>query len=70
MWAFGVTLWEVFTFGDEQPFVDLTDAQVVDNLQHMYHHGHLAVCQMVHDIGERRGKGQICIFYYKYETGY
>ena len=32
VWSFGVTLWEMFTFGD-QPYEDMTGAQVVTYLE-------------------------------------
>ena len=31
MWAFGVTLWETFTFCQEQPYSQLSDEQVIEN---------------------------------------
>lgn len=31
MWAFGVTLWEAFTFCQEQPYSQLSDEQVIEN---------------------------------------
>uniref|UniRef100_A0A4W3HCV3 Discoidin domain-containing receptor 2 n=1 Tax=Callorhinchus milii TaxID=7868 RepID=A0A4W3HCV3_CALMI len=31
VWAFGVTLWEMFTFCKEQPYSQLTDEQIIEN---------------------------------------
>ena len=31
VWAFGVTLWEVFTFARDTPYEHLSDQQVIDN---------------------------------------
>eukprot|EP00794_Sanderia_malayensis_P015979 gene15979-17589_t len=31
VWAFGVTVWEIFTLAKETPFAHLTDQQVIDN---------------------------------------
>lgn len=31
VWAFGVTLWETFTFCQEQPYSQLSDEQVIEN---------------------------------------
>ena len=31
VWAFGVTMWEVFTLAKEQPYNDMSDKQVVEN---------------------------------------
>lgn len=31
VWAFGVTLWEAFTFCQEQPYSQLSDEQVIEN---------------------------------------
>lgn len=31
VWAFGVTLWEMLSVCQEQPYSDLTDEQVIDN---------------------------------------
>lgn len=31
MWAFGVTLWEIFTLCKEQPYSLLSDEQVIEN---------------------------------------
>merc|ERR1719323_1386476 len=35
VWSFGVTLWEILTFARERPFEQLTDMEVVENLQEM-----------------------------------
>jgi discoidin domain receptor family protein 2 len=34
VWAFAVTLWEILTFAREQPFEDLSDAKVLENVAH------------------------------------
>ena len=39
VWSFGVTLWEILTFARERPFEQLTDMEVVENLQEMAHIG-------------------------------
>ena len=31
MWAFGVTMWEIFTLAKEQPYSDMSDKQVVED---------------------------------------
>ena len=31
VWAFGVTMWEIFTLAIEQPYSDMSDKQVVEN---------------------------------------
>ena len=31
VWAFGVTIWEIFTLAKEQPYKDMSDKQVVDD---------------------------------------
>ena len=31
VWAFGVTMWEIFTLAKEQPYDDLSDKKVVEN---------------------------------------
>ena len=37
VWAFGITLWEIFTYCQEQPLAELSNEQVVDNLKHWFH---------------------------------
>ncbi|XP_046391310.1 discoidin domain-containing receptor 2-like isoform X3 [Ischnura elegans] len=34
VWSFAVTLWEILTFAREQPFEDLTDEKVIENVTH------------------------------------
>lgn len=43
VWSFAVTLWEVLTFAREQPFEDLTDEKVIENVGHFYHNNGLCV---------------------------
>ena len=31
VWAFGITMWEIFTLAKEQPYNDMSDKQVVEN---------------------------------------
>jgi hypothetical protein len=31
VWAYGVTMWEVFTFAREQPYQDMSDQEVIDD---------------------------------------
>ena len=31
VWAFGVTMWEIFTLAKEQPYNDMSDKQVIEN---------------------------------------
>ena len=37
VWAFGVTLWEILTMARRQPFDELTDEGVIENVSHCYH---------------------------------
>ena len=37
VWSFGVTMWEIFTYCQEQPLADLNEDQVGDNLKHWFH---------------------------------
>uniref|UniRef100_A0A8R1E1I1 receptor protein-tyrosine kinase n=1 Tax=Caenorhabditis japonica TaxID=281687 RepID=A0A8R1E1I1_CAEJA len=41
VWAFGVTMWEIFSMCAEKPFSDLSDDEVVENLQSMNSSGSL-----------------------------
>nr|XP_029717131.1 discoidin domain-containing receptor 2-like isoform X1 [Aedes albopictus] len=36
VWSFAVTLWEILTFAREQPFENLSDEKVIENIGHMY----------------------------------
>ncbi|XP_049762507.1 discoidin domain-containing receptor 2-like isoform X1 [Schistocerca cancellata] len=36
VWSFAVTLWEILTFAREQPYEDMNDSQVIENLTHFY----------------------------------
>ena len=31
VWAFGVTMWEIFTLAKEQPYTDMSDKQLIEN---------------------------------------
>ena len=31
VWAFGVTMWEIYTFAKKQPYEDMTDQEVIDD---------------------------------------
>lgn len=33
---YGVMLWEILTFAREQPFENLTDEKVIENIGHIY----------------------------------
>ncbi|KAG8185321.1 hypothetical protein JTE90_013012 [Oedothorax gibbosus] len=37
VWAFAVTMWEILTFARHQPFGELTDEQVIENIGYLYH---------------------------------
>ena len=38
IWAFGITMWELFSLCREgAPLSDLTDQQIIENLQHWFH---------------------------------
>lgn len=36
VWSFAVTLWEILTFAREQPFENLSDEKVIENIGHIY----------------------------------
>lgn len=36
VWSFAVTLWEILTFCREQPFENLSDEKVIENIGHIY----------------------------------
>jgi len=36
VWSFAVALWEILTFAREQPYEHLTDANVIENIGHIY----------------------------------
>ncbi|KAK9692984.1 Protein tyrosine and serine/threonine kinase [Popillia japonica] len=36
VWSFAVTLWELLTFAREQPFEELNDEKVIENVTHFY----------------------------------
>ncbi|KAK3856825.1 hypothetical protein Pcinc_036880 [Petrolisthes cinctipes] len=37
VWAFGVTLWEILTMARQQPYSELSDDGVLENVSHCYH---------------------------------
>ncbi|KAK7067497.1 DNA damage responsive protein, partial [Halocaridina rubra] len=37
VWSFAVTLWEILTMAREQPYEDLTDELVIENVSYIYH---------------------------------
>uniref|UniRef100_T1J7A6 Protein kinase domain-containing protein n=1 Tax=Strigamia maritima TaxID=126957 RepID=T1J7A6_STRMM len=43
VWSFAVTLWEILTFAREQPYEDLSDEKVIENVGHFYHNDSLQV---------------------------
>uniref|UniRef100_A0A915ATJ7 receptor protein-tyrosine kinase n=1 Tax=Parascaris univalens TaxID=6257 RepID=A0A915ATJ7_PARUN len=43
VWSFGVTMWEILNGCSCQPFFELQDEQVIENIQHIYQHGQLKV---------------------------
>ena len=36
VWAYGVTLWEMFSLCKEQPYSKLTDKEVIENMHHIF----------------------------------
>jgi discoidin domain receptor family protein 2 len=36
VWSFAATLWEILTFAREQPFEELSDEKVIENVTHFY----------------------------------
>lgn len=36
VWMYGVLLWEILTFAREQPFENMTDEKVIENIGHIY----------------------------------
>ncbi|XP_055385596.1 discoidin domain-containing receptor 2-like isoform X2 [Condylostylus longicornis] len=36
VWSFAVTLWEILTFAREQPYENLSDEKVIENIGHFY----------------------------------
>ena len=44
VWSFGVTMWEILTFALEQPLHNLTNEQVIANLDHFYSADGQALC--------------------------
>lgn len=45
VWAFGVTLWEMLSVCQEQPYSNLTDEQVIDNAGEFFRDQGRQVCQ-------------------------
>lgn len=37
VWAFAVTMWEILTFARQQPYSDMVDDKVIENVSHFYH---------------------------------
>lgn len=44
MWAFGVTLWEMLSVCQEQPYSHMTDEQVIDNAGEFFRDQGRQVC--------------------------
>ncbi|XP_055709689.1 discoidin domain-containing receptor 2 [Phlebotomus papatasi] len=36
VWSFAITLWEILTFAREQPFENMSDEKVIENIGHIY----------------------------------
>lgn len=36
VWSFGITLWEILTFAREQPFEELSNDEVMENVTRYY----------------------------------
>lgn len=36
VWSFAITLWEILTLAREQPFENLTDEKVIENIGNIY----------------------------------
>lgn len=36
VWSFAILLWEILSFAREQPFEDLSDEKVIENISHFY----------------------------------
>ena len=47
VWSYAVTLWEVLGMAREQPYEDLADLQVLQNLAAHYHNDTRKVREMV-----------------------
>lgn len=58
---YGVLLWEILTFAREQPFENLTDEKVIENIGHIYQDNKkhvsygLGVCRLKFDGRVREG---------------
>ena len=48
VWAFGVTLWEMLSVCQEQPYSNLTDEQVIDNAGEFFRDHGRQVCMRTH----------------------
>lgn len=57
VWMYGVLLWEILTFAREQPFENLTDEKVIENIGHIYQDNkkHVSCVEM----GKRLGEGKL-----------